>query len=37
MNGVTVRAGYERDSGVLLTLEIVQAVTGGTIQLQLTN
>jgi hypothetical protein len=37
MNGVTVRAGYDRDSGVLLTLEIVQAVTGGTIQLQLTN
>jgi hypothetical protein len=35
MNGVTVRAGYDRDSGVLLTLEVVQAVTGGTIQLQL--
>jgi len=37
MDGVTVRAGYDRDSGVLLTLEIVQAVTGGTIQLQLAN
>lgn len=35
MNGVTVRAGYDRDRGLLLTLEIVQAVTGGTIQLQL--
>jgi hypothetical protein len=35
MNGVTVSAGYDRDSGVLLTLEIVQAVTGGTILLQL--
>ena len=37
MDGVTVRAGYDRDSGALLTLEIVQAVTGGTIQLQLAN
>jgi len=37
MDGLTVRAGYDRASGVLLTLEIVQAVTGGTIQLKLTN
>jgi hypothetical protein len=35
MNGVTVRAGYDRDSGVLMTLEVVQSVTGGTIQLRL--
>ena len=35
MNGVTMRAGYDRDSGALLTLELAQAVTGGTIQLQL--
>jgi hypothetical protein len=35
MNGVTVRAGYDRDSGALMTLEVVQAVTGGTIRLQL--
>jgi len=37
MDGVTVLAGYDRDSGVVLTLEIVQTVTGGTIQLQLVN
>lgn len=37
MDGVTVRAGYDRDGGVLFTLEIVQAVTGGTIALQLAN
>ena len=35
MNGVTVRAGYDRDGGALLTLELVQAVTGGTVRLQL--
>ncbi len=35
MDGVTVRTGYDRDSGVLVTLEIVQAVTGGTVQLSL--
>jgi hypothetical protein len=35
MNGVTVRLGYDQRSGVLLSLEITQAVTGSTIQLQL--
>ena len=37
MNGVTVRAGYSSDNGALLTLEMIQAVTGGTVQLQLAN
>ena len=37
MLGVTVRAGYDSDNGVLLTLEIVQAVTGSTVQLHLVD
>jgi hypothetical protein len=37
MNGVTVRAGYDRDTGALLTLQMMQAVTGGTVQLRLAN
>ena len=37
MNGVTVRAGYDMRTGVLVSLEIVQAVTGGTISLQLST
>ena len=36
-NGVTVRTGYDMDSGVLVSLEIVQAVTGGTVSLQLAS
>jgi hypothetical protein len=37
MNGVTVRLGYDQGSGVLLSLEIAQAVSGSTIQLQLAS
>ncbi len=37
MDGVTVRTGYDRDSGVLVTLEINQAVTGSTVQLHLVD
>jgi hypothetical protein len=37
VNGVTVRLGYDAGSGVLVSLEIVQAVTGGTIALQLAS
>jgi hypothetical protein len=37
MDGVTVRAGYDGESGALLALEIAQAVTGSTIRLQLEN
>jgi hypothetical protein len=36
-NGVTVRLGYDLSTGVLVSLEIVQAVTGGTISLRLAS
>jgi hypothetical protein len=36
-NGVTARLGYDLSTGVLVSLEIVQAVTGGTISLQLAS
>ena len=36
MNGVTVRAGYDRAGGCLVSLQVVQAVTYSTIDLQLT-
>ena len=37
MNGVTVRLGYDVGSGVLVSLGIAQAVTGGTVSLELTS
>lgn len=37
MNGVTLRMGYDMQSGVLESLEIRQAVNGSTIRLQLAD
>ncbi len=37
MDGVTVRTGYDRDSGVLVMLDIVQTVTGSTVHLELVD
>jgi hypothetical protein len=37
MNGVTVRLGYDAGTGVLVALELYQAVTGGTVSLQLAS
>lgn len=37
MNGVTVRLGYDAGTGVLVGLELYQAVTGGTVSLQLAS
>ncbi len=36
-NGVSIRTSYDVASGILVSLELVQSVTGGTVSLQLTS
>jgi hypothetical protein len=37
LNGLTIRTGYDVGTGVLVSLELIQAVTGGTVSLQLAS